>query len=1506
MNPFALFNQAVNYVRTTAMGKVILVLVILVLFLIIVLPLLRKLKRRRVKEKETREIMKDLLTWRHLAQLVKGGGGHEKAKQELSDNLVKINDLLKQGFHKFAKRERDLYMNPWFILLGEPRSGKSSLLEASDLELEPSEFEKEPSDDGKGSLPVRFWNGTKAVVCDISGRVFFDRWLEGSSAEWNYIVKQICRYRRKKPFDGLIITIPADALLADDETLSSNKAILMANELNSLLLNSGMNLPCYVMVTKLDMVNGFRDYTKFIEGDLRHQIFGFENAAKHYNKEKFDEFWEKMNERLGAGAKQLIAVNARKNEQTPESRMDTAAKIWTFSDNLNALGANLRIYLNALFGEEDYHGTGRTFFEGLYFCSAKDTYISLSPGMAALSGLTPDGLIIPGVSYTPPVYTEQAVPANAAGNTTLLMPIPSRQLILAPVNRKPDLTRGYFIRDVFHKRIFRFSEHAFITKRKALQLHLPHYALCAVLAGLGFFFGLTALLNDDNLYTNLLQPVNYYSYLDGLLQKGSPFYSPLVKEDPPGKFFLDTEPVAGEALSSRVQFFYNAVAFRDMNTVIPAGFRLSRTLTDGIQPNYRYRDKAFITNQLYAAMVRMPVIRNVGNKIVENAEVEVLTADIKAVLSSFLELDGVKNVEFHKLFRSGGFKFEPMLRYLIPEISNDTVHLLNQYKERYVRDYSYSIDVNYIYSDDFAKAKDAALNTIISAWRRYAVYPDSIYGKIKRLASISEEIIANDASINNTLRRINTAVNLGQVREVVYEWKGLTNRQKSIIAEGRAIFAEIKEQLRAAHIPLAFETSLPSINIGGSGGAILTSRPAPDAYRDNLINDYLFNDMVIGFAVKEYTALFEADMSFVRQKLGPSGQERAGQIIALEGEFGNKLTVEVQNLRTRAARLQDNELLADKTDEQPDSPSLFSVVEKILELSSDIALPPERIFSTGVFETSWQEGQSSIKAAFDEFDAYTGEYLENKKVKTLISNARNMLLAQAFLNRYTIFTTTLDYLYTFESNIAGIVLTKAGSESAVSFSDNALEKTLGISSYNRTYDPFIVKQIVDNVVSFASLFVSTGNSEELPAFLRNVPPDLYKPEAFMRYLTSYIRYWGRYPDIVYIPQTTWSAYRDRIVTIKAFQINAALQTIYAKSMEAINIADNTILSSALAAEKDQYITSLSDKFNVLSQFLSTDAERMVAAWTKLPEDPLDAFRTLQGASEEELTETYLPVYTVDSDLAIGWWNDFAFNGIRVLSDEFKRVMETTLMSQLELLKQYPLCTDAPVESPLSLNNVKDLASLLGTMGAGITAEETDPVKQSLHPALFKGSAAPWARKIYQFAEAAADSAKPLTWTISQPPIDTQARLPSGGRLLASNRFRYIEVRSANKAAARFSTYMNQKLTLAEGYSDEGNIIFRFFRTSEDLTPQATVVLSNKWAAFNLYFQKDTVKAADNNNNEVVYVPVYVPADGTQYVYFVELSFNREIPLSDEWNTVRTMPDLVIQDGFVVGRSFSVD
>jgi type VI protein secretion system component VasK len=165
---FAMLGPLGGFLSNSPYGFIIIILAVLLLVLLIVFPLLMKLRRKRLKTKETKDIMKDLFTWRHLSQLVKGGDEHNKAKQELSDKIERINELLRQGFLHATGSAQSLYSVPWYMVLGEPLSGKSSLLAASELELVPSTREENPENDPKKSLPLRFWTGAKSVVCDIS------------------------------------------------------------------------------------------------------------------------------------------------------------------------------------------------------------------------------------------------------------------------------------------------------------------------------------------------------------------------------------------------------------------------------------------------------------------------------------------------------------------------------------------------------------------------------------------------------------------------------------------------------------------------------------------------------------------------------------------------------------------------------------------------------------------------------------------------------------------------------------------------------------------------------------------------------------------------------------------------------------------------------------------------------------------------------------------------------------------------------------------------------------------------------------------------------------------------------------------------------------------------------------------------------------------------------------------------------------------------------------------
>jgi hypothetical protein len=206
------------------------------------------------------------------------------------------------------------------------------------------------------------------------------------------------------------------------------------------------------------------------------------------------------------------------------------------------------------------------------------------------------------------------------------------------------------------------------------------------------------------------------------------------------------------------------------------------------------------------------------------------------------------------------------------------------------------------------------------------------------------------------------------------------------------------------------------------------------------------------------------------------------------------------------------------------------------------------------------------------------------------------------------------------------------------------------------------------------------------------------------------------------------------------------------------------------------------------------------------------------------------------------------------------------------------------------------------MGAGLpeTAEEApiDPVAAALRHSLFNGFAARnWAKTIYQFLSAAVSSEKPLAWTLSQVPVEIQRRLPTGGRLLAVDRFRYVSVSTADTNPRTSSTYTNEKLTLLQGNPEDRGLAFRFYKTSRDSTPGSVITVNNQWAIFDLYLRRD--RTADEAGNS--YIPLYLEDESGQYVYYVEVEFNTEIPGPSAWYTSGNWPELMIAGSMIMER-----
>src|SRR6266545_1810919 len=195
--PLIAFGSEGQY-RPLASELVRLILIALVIVAIVVSHLLK----RRQANKNSDNLM---------AAVVKqsqGGDTRVSAEaQQLKERFEEAVAALKQK----RRSGHTLYELPWYVIIGAPGSGKTTALVNSGLHF-PLEQRS-----GKGALRgvggtrnCDWWFTDEAVFLDTAGRYTTqDSDSEADSAGWAEFLSLLVKYRKRRPVNGVILTISA-------------------------------------------------------------------------------------------------------------------------------------------------------------------------------------------------------------------------------------------------------------------------------------------------------------------------------------------------------------------------------------------------------------------------------------------------------------------------------------------------------------------------------------------------------------------------------------------------------------------------------------------------------------------------------------------------------------------------------------------------------------------------------------------------------------------------------------------------------------------------------------------------------------------------------------------------------------------------------------------------------------------------------------------------------------------------------------------------------------------------------------------------------------------------------------------------------------------------------------------------------------------------------------------------------------------------------------------------
>lgn len=260
---------------------------------------------------------------------------------------------------KLRRQGNPLYVLPWYMILGDPGSGKSSAARGSRLM---STLGGVPGSARLGSArlgsagPCEWWFLEQAILLDVKGS--FTAGAGEESDGWFALLDQLARYRVREPIDGVIVTVPADLLAGGSQDAVGEYGRRIRHRLDSLIRKLGHRFPVYVMITKADHLLGMNDFLALLPDRAREQGMGILNDRMDDAPETFV---EKAIDQIGHQLRDLRLLLLHRHQRAYPDLM-------CMPDEVLALRGALNRFVRAAFQENPYQIAPQ--FRGLFLSSA--------------------------------------------------------------------------------------------------------------------------------------------------------------------------------------------------------------------------------------------------------------------------------------------------------------------------------------------------------------------------------------------------------------------------------------------------------------------------------------------------------------------------------------------------------------------------------------------------------------------------------------------------------------------------------------------------------------------------------------------------------------------------------------------------------------------------------------------------------------------------------------------------------------------------------------------------------------------------------------------------------------------------------------------------------------------------------------------------------------------------------------------------------------------------------
>jgi len=339
--------------------------------------LIRRFLARRKEQRFVQEVISQ-----DEARLKTLGEKDRAEQKDLQERWRDAVDSLKRTH--LRKLGNPLYVLPWYLVIGESGSGKTTAISSARL----TTFSETHRASGiSGTRNFDWWFFDQAILLDTAGRYAIPVDEGRDKEEWQKFLSLLVKYRKKEPIHGLIVTVAADKLLEADPGVMEEDGRNIRRRIDETMRALGARFPVYVLVTKCDLVQGMTRFCDLLPEATLTQPMGYVNRDPSADGKTFlERALEAVGERLRAARLLLL--------DRPEAREGDPG-ILTFPEEFGSLRPGLEAFMKAAFQSTPYQES--PILRGVYFSSGRQEGSPFSRFLGEL-GLIGEKEVLPGTS----------------------------------------------------------------------------------------------------------------------------------------------------------------------------------------------------------------------------------------------------------------------------------------------------------------------------------------------------------------------------------------------------------------------------------------------------------------------------------------------------------------------------------------------------------------------------------------------------------------------------------------------------------------------------------------------------------------------------------------------------------------------------------------------------------------------------------------------------------------------------------------------------------------------------------------------------------------------------------------------------------------------------------------------------------------------------------------------------------------------------------------------------